>query len=94
MSTIDPAAVAQVAELATAARAAGRRVALLSRADKDAALRAMADALDAASAEVIAANAEDLERGGAAGMAQGLLDRLTLDAARVTAVAQALREST
>ena len=92
MSTIDPAAVAQVAELATAARAAARRVALLSRADKDAALRAMADALDAASAEVIAANAEDLERGRAAGMAQGLLDRLTLDAARVTAVAQALRD--
>lgn len=92
MSTIDPAAVAQVAELATAARAAARRVALLSRADKDAALRAMADALDAASAEVIAANAEDLERGRTAGMAQGLLDRLTLDADRVAAVAQALRD--
>ena len=34
--------------LARAARAASRRLALLSRADKDAALRALADALDAA----------------------------------------------
>jgi glutamate-5-semialdehyde dehydrogenase len=92
MSSIDPAAVAQVAALATAARAASRRMALLSRAEKDAALLVLADALDAASGEIVAANAEDLERGRAGGMAQGLLDRLTLDAPRVAAVAGALRE--
>jgi glutamate-5-semialdehyde dehydrogenase len=89
---IDPAAVEQVRELATAARTASRRLALLSRADKDAALRAMADALDAATAAVIAANAEDLQRGRDHGMAQGLLDRLTLDEGRVAGVAQALRD--
>lgn len=92
MSTIDPAAVAQVAELARAAGAASRSVGLLSRADKDAALLAMADALDAATADIIAANAEDLERGRSSGMTQGLLDRLSLDAPRVAAVAQALRD--
>ena len=60
---IDPAAVAQVADAARAARTASRRLALLSRADKDAALRALADALDAATDRIVAANAEDLERG-------------------------------
>ncbi|HET7280362.1 MAG TPA: glutamate-5-semialdehyde dehydrogenase [Dermatophilaceae bacterium] len=92
MSTIDPAAVMQVAELADAARTASRRMALLSRADKDAALRAMADALLAATERIVGANAQDLERGREAGLAQGLLDRLTLDDKRVAAVAAALRD--
>ena len=92
MAEIDPAAVEQVATVARAARVASRRLALLSRADKDAALRALADALDAATDEIVAANGEDLERGRAAGMPQGLLDRLALDPQRVAAVAQALRD--
>ena len=41
-SGIDPADVEQVRVLAQAARAASRRLALLSRADKDAALRTLA----------------------------------------------------
>jgi glutamate-5-semialdehyde dehydrogenase len=92
MAEIDPAAVAQVTAAARAARTASRRLALLTRADKDAALKALADALDAATERVVAANAEDLERGRASGMAQGLLDRLALDPARVAGVAQALRD--
>ena len=91
MAEIDPAAVAQVATAARAARVASRRLALLTRADKDAALKALADALDAATDRIVAANAEDLERGRASGMTQGLLDRLALDPARVAAVARALR---
>ena len=83
---------AQVRDLAQRARVASRRLALLSRADKDAALLAMADALDASTPRVVAANAEDLARGAAQGMAAGLLDRLTLDADRVHAVADALRD--
>jgi glutamate-5-semialdehyde dehydrogenase len=90
--SIDPEITAHVAELAGAARQASRRLALLSRADKDAALRAMADALDAASTEIIAANDLDVERGRARGMAEGLLDRLRLDQARVSAVGEALRD--
>jgi glutamate-5-semialdehyde dehydrogenase len=92
MSFIDPAAVSQVAQLADAARTASRRMALLSRADKDAALHAMADALVAATDRIVAANAEDLESGRESGMAQALLDRLTLDEIRVAAVAAALRD--
>ena len=92
MSAIDADATARVADLAAAARAASRRLALLSRAEKDAALLACADALDAATDEVVAANAEDLRRGRAEGMAAALLDRLTLDAARVAGVAAALRD--
>jgi len=90
--SIDPQTTAHVAELAGAARQASRRLALLSRADKDAALRAMADALDSTSAVIIAANDKDVALGRAQGMAQGLLDRLRLDQTRVNAVAEALRD--
>src|SRR5471032_1031396 len=90
--SIDPEISAHVEVLAGAARRASRRLALLSRADKDAALRAMADALDSASAEIILANTEDIARGRAEGLAEGLIDRLRLDQARVGAVAEALRD--
>jgi len=91
-NSIDPEITAHVADLAGVARQASRRLSLLSRADKDAALRAMADALDAASDEIIAANDKDITRGRAKGLAAGLLDRLRLDHARVAAVAEALRD--
>ena len=90
--SIDPEITAHVSDLAVAARHASRRLALLSRSGKDAALRAMADALDRASAEIIAANDLDIARGRAQGLAEGLLDRLRLDHARVGAVAEALRD--
>jgi glutamate-5-semialdehyde dehydrogenase len=64
----------------------------LSRADKDAALRALADALDAASDGIVAANAEDVERGRSSGMDEGLVDRLTLTGERLASVAGALRD--
>ncbi len=89
---IDPADVEQVRTLAEAARTASRRLALLSRAEKDAALRTLADALDAATDDVVAANEQDLERGRSNGMAESLQDRLRLDPPRVAAVAQALRD--
>jgi glutamate-5-semialdehyde dehydrogenase len=90
--SIDPEITAHVADLAGSARRASRRLALLSRADKDAALRAMADALDSAAQEIIEANDRDTAQGRAQGLAEGLLDRLRLDQARVSAVAQALRD--
>ncbi len=90
--TIDPEITAHVAELAGAARQASRRLGLLSRADKDAALRAMADALDLASGQIIAANEQDIAAGRAQGLTEGLLDRLRLDQVRVKAAAQALRD--
>jgi glutamate-5-semialdehyde dehydrogenase len=84
--------VEQVRVVAEAARAASRRLALLSRADKDAALHHLADALVAATEEVVAANELDLARGREGGMPESLQDRLRLDAARVGAVADALRD--
>jgi glutamate-5-semialdehyde dehydrogenase len=84
--------VERVRTLAAAARTASHRLALLTRAEKDAALHAVAAALDGATAEIVAANDIDLERGRASGMADGLQDRLRLDTVRVAAVAQALRD--
>ncbi len=81
-----------VLEVARRAREASRALATATRATKDAALRALADALVASTGRVLAANAEDLERGRSSGMSDGLLDRLALTPARVVAIADALRE--
>lgn len=78
--------------IARRARAAARELAGATRATKDAALHAMADALVAAAPEIVSANAVDLERGQANGVSAGLLDRLTLTTARVAGIADALRE--
>ena len=84
--------VERVRVAAEAARVASRRLALLPRAEKDAALLAMADAVEAASERVVAANADDVRRGEEAGTRANLLDRLRLTPERVSAVAQALRD--
>lgn len=80
--------------LATARRAkdAATVLAPLARAPKDAAIRAMADALDVRQAEVITANEQDVRQAVDAGTAAGLVDRLTLTPARLTAIAAALRD--
>ena len=84
--------VAHVAEVAGRAKVASRRLVLLSRAAKDAALYAVADALDAAIPAIVAANASDLARGRERGMAEGLLDRLMLDEGRIRGISAAVRE--
>ncbi len=81
-----------VRAVARRARDAAVEVAPLSSAAKDAALHAMADALDAATDEVLTANERDLAAGRAAGTSEGLLDRLALNPQRVTAMAQGLRD--
>lgn len=93
MSTqIAPDVVEYVHATARRARVAARELALLTRAEKDAALLALADAIDAAAPDVVQANAEDLQRGRDKGLPANLLDRLTLDEERVHAVADALRQ--
>lgn len=74
------------------AKEASRSIALLSDADKAAALGAIADAIGDAAAEIVAANAEDLERGRVGGLSVALQDRLRLDAPRVAALAAAVRD--
>lgn len=74
-----------------AAREASRALANAPRGVKDAALHAVADALEAATERVVAANAVDTAREEAAGMTAGLLDRLRLDAGRLAAIAADVR---
>ncbi len=81
-----------MADLGTRARAAARILATAPSAAKDAALRAMADAVEARSAGILAANAEDVARAGEAGMAASFVDRLRLDEPRLAGIAGALRE--
>ena len=81
-----------VLEIARRAKIASRTLATATRATKDAALHALADALVAATDEIVAANAVDTERGRANGTSPGLLDRLALTPERIVAIADALRE--
>ncbi|NUT53771.1 MAG: glutamate-5-semialdehyde dehydrogenase [Saccharothrix sp.] len=80
----------QVHAAARRARVAANELVLATRERKDAALREMATALRARAAEVLEANAKDIEAGRAAGLAQGLLDRLALTEERVDGVAGGL----
>ncbi|WP_088283515.1 glutamate-5-semialdehyde dehydrogenase [Kineosporia sp. A_224] len=82
----------QVRAVCARAREAARALATAPRTVKDAALTALADDLVAATDRIVAANAQDVARGEAGGMAAGLLDRLRLDPARVAAIADAVRD--
>jgi len=74
------------------ARAAARLLAIASAEAKNTALLAMADALVAAEADILAANALDLKHAAEAGLTASFVDRLTLDSTRVAAIAQSMRE--
>ncbi|MGB7448399.1 MAG: glutamate-5-semialdehyde dehydrogenase [Ornithinimicrobium sp.] len=88
---IAPEVVEEVHRVARGARLASRRLALLTRGEKDAALMNMAEALQDHAETVASANEEDLQRGRDTGMPQNLLDRLRFDAHRVADSAQGLR---
>jgi glutamate-5-semialdehyde dehydrogenase len=81
-----------VRAVAGRARDAAVELVTATRAQKDAALRAMADALLDATGAVLAANREDVDAGRAEGLSEALLDRLALDDKRVAAMAQGLRD--
>ncbi|MBY9076733.1 glutamate-5-semialdehyde dehydrogenase [Nocardioides sp. WL0053] len=91
-TTPDHGVEAAVHQVAGRARAAATELALATRARKDAALHAMADALVGAGPEVLAANAEDVAAAEAAGTATAIVDRLRLDVSRVAAMAEGLRD--
>ncbi|MEN9573270.1 MAG: hypothetical protein RL514_1125 [Verrucomicrobiota bacterium] len=82
----------QMTQLAQQAKAASRELAKLSTADKNAALLAMADALQASAPALQAANAKDMATGAAMGLSAAMLDRLKLDDKRIAAMAKGLRE--
>ena len=75
-----------------AAKEASYRLARATTAEKDAALERVSVLLRERTADIIAANALDLEAGGEAGLSSGLLDRLALDERRVGSLADAVLE--
>jgi glutamate-5-semialdehyde dehydrogenase len=81
----------EVTALARRAREASWDISLASRATKDAALHAMADALVAHEATLLAANAEDVARAEANGTPANVIDRLRLTSARLLDMADGLR---
>src|SRR3954470_21579446 len=80
-----------VAEVSARAKAASRELATLDTATKNAALEAMADALEQRSHEILEANARDMEAGEDAGLQSGLLDRLKLTEERLAGIAADVR---
>lgn len=84
MSTLET----QMLELGQRARAAGRAVRDADGATRTAALEAMARRLRDAAPEILRANAEDVERGRANGLAESFIDRLALDETRLEGVAK------
>ena len=82
----------QITGLATAAKSASRALAQLTAQERDQALIAMASALEASVPQLLEANAKDLEVGKGLGLSAAMLDRLTLNPARIAAMAQGVRE--
>ncbi len=78
--------------LGRTAREASRVVARASTAQKNRALHAAAVALDAARAELTAANEQDLANGRANNLEPALLDRLALTPARIDEMIEGLRQ--
>jgi len=84
--------VAQMmAGLGAAARDAAAQLAFAPPQAKTEALMAAAVAVEARRAEILAANAEDLDYGRAKGLSAAMMDRLALDEARIAAIAAGLR---
>ena len=78
--------------LADSARAAARTLNVATGAERATALNVIADAITARSAEIIAANEEDMVRARAADINASLLDRLLLTQARVEGIANGARQ--
>ena len=81
-----------VSEICAAAKRASRTLATLGSAVKNSALESIADALVERTAEILEANARDLEAGREAGLSEALLDRLALDPERIALMADGARK--
>ncbi len=79
-----------VLELGKAVKQASRQAAVLTQAQKNAALSAMADALLQKKQFILSANAEDLREGKNAGLSESLLDRLALSESRIEDMAASI----
>src|SRR5215203_1903631 len=84
-------AIKSVTEVCEAAKRAALEIAGASTDAKDAALEATARLLGERSAEILEANAADLDDERAAGLSEALRDRLTLSEERIAAMAEGVR---
>lgn len=81
----------QIHEMGVKARAAATAMRAFNTAQKNAALVAIADALDAAKPQIDAANAEDVAAAKANGLAPAMVDRLTLTPSRFKSMVDGVR---
>jgi glutamate-5-semialdehyde dehydrogenase len=80
-----------VAEVCAQAKTASRSLAALPSGARDAALEAMAEALDRNGPEILEANERDMEAGRESGLHSALLDRLELTEERLSGIAADVR---
>ncbi|MGU3538689.1 glutamate-5-semialdehyde dehydrogenase [Methylobacterium sp. A54F] len=83
---------AQMQAIGQSARKAARRMALASAQTKDTALRSIAERLRASRETILRENARDVAAARAAGHSAALIDRLTLDEARLEGIAGAVEK--
>lgn len=81
-----------IATLSHAARAAGLVLAHATRAQKDSAIEAIAQALIIREEEILAANNEDVIRSRGEGISESLIDRLMLNSTRIAGIAGGARK--
>jgi glutamate-5-semialdehyde dehydrogenase len=81
-----------VADICRSAKRAARGLARVDSALKDAALEAIAAALDARAPEILEANERDMRAGREAELGEALLDRLRLDRQRIAQIARAVTQ--
>lgn len=79
-------------QMGKAAKAASYQLSVLSTAEKDRALVAIADLLELESAQILAANEQDVAQARQNGMSEALLDRLLLTTERLAAIADDVRQ--
>jgi len=82
-----------VLKMAKMAKASSRQLAVAKTADKNKALRLMADVIVREQAFLIRENAKDMAAGEHAGLSRALLDRLLLTPDRVKSMAECLRDT-
>src|SRR5688572_20932575 len=82
----------QIHDFGKRARAAARQLRQCTAEQKNAGLRAMADEITAAEPELLAANAQDVEKAKTDGLGTAMIDRLTLNPKRLVAMADGIRQ--
>ena len=79
-------------QMGIAAKQASYKLALLSSREKNRVLETIADYLESHSDEILRANADDLTQARESGLSKAMLDRLALTPARLTAIANDVRQ--